>query len=196
MRFGEAPTGRLSSIAAMLERRASPSRRLARKGAIYLLTMIFWGLWTYLVMPILSLVLWFLGFQLFTRQMTELGGYTTLLYSLRDYSLVFLGIVLALLLWILWNVVRYGGSKDRRTVKKDEVPDVEIAQAHSMDMALLTDLRAEQCVTVDVTPSGSLVILGRVTRRQAVDRLLEGGSSDPPTATPGAQDPDSSPTSE
>lgn len=166
MRFGEAPIAEHSSLRAMLERRWYHRRRV-RQGLVYMLTVLFWGLWTYLVLPVVSLVLWFMGARLFYEQMVELGGYESLIRSLGAYSAVFLAIVAFLLLWILWNVTRYGGHKDRRTVKAPDVSDAEVATVRMLDESLLPELRTRRRMVVDLDFQDCLVVtgIGRSGRR-------------------------------
>jgi poly-beta-1,6-N-acetyl-D-glucosamine biosynthesis protein PgaD len=37
-------------------------------------TALFWGMWLYVIMPLVSLLLWFAGVQVFVEQMLTLGG--------------------------------------------------------------------------------------------------------------------------
>jgi poly-beta-1,6-N-acetyl-D-glucosamine biosynthesis protein PgaD len=94
--------------------------------------------------------------------MTELtkGGYDGLLFSLAAYSSVVLVLVGVLVLWIVWNVVRYGGSNDRRTVKRAEVTDLEVQQAFHLDDSLLAALRNERLLRLDLDKDDCVVMMG------------------------------------
>jgi poly-beta-1,6-N-acetyl-D-glucosamine biosynthesis protein PgaD len=146
MLSGEAPIAESSTVTAMLERQWSRRRPLPT-GLLSLLTVLFWGVWLYLVLPLVSLLLWALGVRVFIEQIRQ-GGYEGLLGSLVAYSSVLLVLVSLLAIWIAWNVVRYGGSSDRRTVKRAEVTDAEIRETFRLDDRLLSALRAERLVRV------------------------------------------------
>jgi biofilm PGA synthesis N-glycosyltransferase PgaC len=81
--------------------------------AEWLLTLIFWGLWVYLVSPLLSLLLWFLGISLFVDRMIRLGGYQSLAQQLGHYSATLLALWALMTAWVWWNQHRYG-RHDRR----------------------------------------------------------------------------------
>lgn len=156
MPSGEAPIAESSTVDALLARHWS-HRRPVPTGILALLTVLFWAAWLYLVLPLVSLLLWALGVRVFLEQFRQ-GGYEGLLASLAAYSSVLLVIVGVLAFWIVWNVVRYGGSSDRRTVKRAEVPDWVVRGTFHLDEKLLSRLRAERLVRVDFGGEGVVVI--------------------------------------
>ena len=156
MRSGEAPIVEASGIEAMLARQWSWRRPLPA-GLVSALTLLFWGVWLYLVLPLVSLVLWFFGVRFFILEIAE-GGYEGLRDSLLAYSSVLLVLVGLLALWIAWNVTRYGGEKDRRTAKREEVKDAEVRKAFHLDESLLSTLRGERLVRVDLDGDGVVVM--------------------------------------
>lgn len=173
MPTGEAPIAEASTVTALLERQWSRRRPLPT-GLLSLLTMLFWGVWLYLVLPLLSLLLWALGVRFFMKQIAQ-SGYEGLASSLIAYSSVLLVLVGLLALWIGWNVVRYGGGSDRRTVKRAEVTDAEVRQAFRLDDSLLSELRGERFVRVDLDGDGVVVITNG--RPQAASPAIEAGSA-------------------
>ena len=156
MQSGEAPIVEASSIDALLARQWSRRRPLPT-GILSALTLLFWGVWLYLVLPLVSLLLWVFGVRFVIREIAE-GGYEGLRSSMVAYSSVLLGLVGLLALWIAWNVVRYGGDKDRRTVKRGEVGDGEVRKAFQLDESLLSALRGERFVRVDLDGDGVVVM--------------------------------------
>jgi biofilm PGA synthesis protein PgaD len=156
MASGEAPIAESSTVTALLERQWSRRRPLPT-GLLSLLTMLFWGVWLYLVLPLVSLLLWALGVRFFMQQIAR-GAYEGLLASLVAYSSVLLVMVGLLALWIAWNVVRYGGGSDRRAVKRAEVTDEEVREAFRLDDSLLSELRAERLVRADLDGDDVVVI--------------------------------------
>jgi len=84
------------------------SRARAQRIAEVTITALFWAAWLYLVMPLLSLLLWFAGIHLFVEEMIVRGGYEALRGELLHYGFVILGILLVISLWVIWNHQRYG----------------------------------------------------------------------------------------
>lgn len=172
MPSGEAPIAEASTIDALRARRWS-HRRPVPNGLLSVLTVLFWGLWLYLVLPLVSLLLWALGLRLFVRELTR-GSYEGLLTSLIAYSSVLLVFVGLLALWITWNVARYGGRNDRRSRKREEVTDREIQEAFRLDDSLLSILRDERVVRLDLDPDDCVVITA-APRPRAVDPASDRG---------------------
>jgi biofilm PGA synthesis protein PgaD len=173
MRSGEAPTAETSTVEALLARHWS-HRRPVPSGVLALLTVLFWGVWLYLVLPLVSLLLWALGVRFFIEQMRQ-GGYEALLASLVAYSSVLLVLVGVLALWIAWNVARYGGRSDRRTVRREAVTDAEVRQAFHLEDGLLPMLRRERLLRVDLDGDHGVVVIAD-GQRQVATLAAEPGS--------------------
>jgi biofilm PGA synthesis protein PgaD len=78
------------------------------------LTALFWVLWIFLWMPLITLVAWLFFGQRFQLYMFELDGYKTFMGLLAVYCLV-IGIMGgALLLWAVYNHLRFRGIDRRR----------------------------------------------------------------------------------
>jgi len=169
MRSGEVPIAEVSSVEAMVARQWSRKRPLPT-GVASALTLLFWGVWLYLVLPLVSLVLWVFGVRFFIREIAE-GGYEALRASLLAYSSVLLVLVGLLALWIAWNVVRYGGDKDRRTAKKEEAADVDVREAFQLDESLLSALRGERLVRIALDGGGVVVMMKTAPPREPVPAL-------------------------
>ena len=101
--------------------------------------------------------------------------------------MVLLVLVGLLAFWIAWNVVRYCGSSDRRTVKRTEVPDWVVRGKFRIDDSLLSVLRARRLVRVDF--EGDDVVLIADARHPAVRPATPPTSVIPegPDAGPGPQ---------
>lgn len=103
-------------------------RWCAARGVELLVTFLFWGLWAYLVSPLLSLVLWYAGIYLFVDRMIRLGGYQILAEQLVRYSVALVAMWALLTAWVLWNQWRYGRN-DRRTLAPAQVSPAQLAEA-------------------------------------------------------------------
>ena len=175
MPSGAALIAETSTVDALLARHWS-HRRPVPTGFFALLTVFFWAGWIYLVLPLVSVLLWAFGVRFFMEQIRQ-GGFEGLLASLIAYSTVLLVIVSLLAFWIAWNVVRYGGDSDRRTVKREEVPDWVVRGAFRLEDSLLTVLRDKRLVRVDFDGDGVVVIAD--ARPRAVSPAMEGGEAGP-----------------
>jgi biofilm PGA synthesis N-glycosyltransferase PgaC len=130
------------------------SRRVFELG----LTMVFWGLWAYLVAPMLSLLLWFAGIYLFADRMITLGGYEVFARQLGTYSAVVAAMCMALLGWVLWNQKRYGGPRNRRTVHPRHLSESEVSRAMALSPASVGALRRSQTIALHFDEAGHPVI--------------------------------------
>lgn len=119
----------------------------SQRAAVLMLTIIFWGLWSYLVTPLVSLALWFAGIYLFVDRMITMGGYQMFAEQLVLYgSLVFV-MSFVLTVWVLWNQMRYGRN-ERRTVPPAHVSEAQIATATNLSPALVGALRAAKDIAL------------------------------------------------
>lgn len=89
------------------------SRAGARQITEVTITALFWAAWLYLIMPLLSLLLWFAGIHFFVEEMIERGGYEALLGELLHYGLVVLGMSAVIFVWVSWNRQHYGNHNLR-----------------------------------------------------------------------------------
>lgn len=94
-----------------LYRRQKPSKW--RHATEFTVTTLFWLAWLYLVMPLVSLMLWALGVQLFMDEMLVRGGYEALIGELANYSLVILSMLVMTTIWVYWNLRHYGRHEKR-----------------------------------------------------------------------------------
>ena len=81
-----------------------------------LLTVLFWGFWIYLWLPVISLIAWLFGFHILYVHMVELGGFDGLIHQLDTFSI---GIALlsgSLAFWSFYNLKRYGKYNRRNKV--------------------------------------------------------------------------------
>lgn len=127
-----------------------PPRRPGEIGLLAFLTVLFWGLWIHLVLPLVGLVLWWLGIERLFEEVLVVG-YTDLSQTLLSYTGIFLVMVSLFGLWVLWNVVCYGGSVH----PDDKLPRVarsEVRQVFALSHTDLATLRSARVVHVDLDP--------------------------------------------
>lgn len=120
-----------------------PIMVFSRRVAELVITVVFWGLWAYLVTPLLSLLLWYIGISLFVDRMITLGGYEAFAGQLVNYGSVVFVMWLTLTLWVVWNLKRYG-RRNRRTVPPLPVTRAEMAEAMKLTPETLRRLNTSR----------------------------------------------------
>ena len=160
MRPGRVPTveGRpIESVRHPWHRRFPPRRGPAEVGLFAFLTLFAWGLWIYLVLPLLGLLLWWLGIERIVEEVLSVR-YDHLAQTLLSYTGVFLVMASLLGLWVLWNLLCYGG-----TVRRDELPPrvapPELAEALELGRRELAALRDGRVVWVDLDADDRVRVL-------------------------------------
>lgn len=151
MRPGRAPIvdgERMETVRQPWHRRWPPRRGPAEIGLVAFLTVFCWGLWIHLVLPLAGLVLWWLGIERLVDEVFTVH-YDDLSQTLLSYTGVFLVIASLFGLWVLWNVVCYGGTV-RPDAKLPRVGIAEVRTAFGLDQADLDTLRRSRVVHVDL----------------------------------------------
>lgn len=130
---------------------------LSRRAAELVMTVVFWGLWIYLVTPLLSLVLWYGGIKLFVDQMITLGGYQAFADQLVNYGAAIFVMWLLLTLWVIWNMRRYG-QRNRRTVLPAHVQKAQMAETLNLSLETMRRLHASRVTYLHFDDKGCPVI--------------------------------------
>jgi biofilm PGA synthesis protein PgaD len=157
MLSGAARIGESSTIAEL--RRRGARAKPVPAGMLGALTVACWAVWIYLVLPLVSLFLWVSGVKIFVRE-NPAGSYRALAQTLLSYSSVLVVLVGLLAIWIFWNVARYAGKLDRRTVKRPEVTSLEVSRRFRLDDSIGQPLRAARAIRVDLDRDGCVMVLG------------------------------------
>lgn len=87
-----------------------------RKIAELSFTSLMWGVWLYLFLPLLNLILWLMGIRYFYIEVIELAGYKGLMNLLLKTGWVILGVFLILRLWGYYNYWRFGKKERRKSL--------------------------------------------------------------------------------
>lgn len=133
------------------------SRARAQWIAEVTITALFWAAWLYLVMPLLSLLLWFAGIHLFVEEMIVRGGYEALRGELLHYGIVILGMFVVISLWVIWNRQHYG-RHNLRTRQPPAVGLDELAQHVGLSPQSLRRLQSRRSLLVTFDEQDRLVI--------------------------------------
>jgi biofilm PGA synthesis protein PgaD len=119
-----------------------------------LLTLIFWGFWFYLWLPLISILAWAFGFHILYSHIVALGGFEGFLKQLHVF---FGGIFFAsgiLALWSLYNLKRYGAYNRRTEVFTTDHEALEKFFSLSSDQ--LRTMHQAKRLTVSFSEDGSI----------------------------------------
>lgn len=125
------------------------SLRAHHKVTYFSLTFIFWGFIAYLWQPLVSLIAWLFGFQLFYEHMIELGGYQAFIDSLKLDFQIIAAICITLIVWAKVNQWRFRG-KCRRTLSR-RVRQDEVAEYFKVEPSSLHELIQQKNVTLQIS---------------------------------------------
>ena len=125
----------------------TPSLQSLRQRYAYaFLTLIFWVLWFYLWIPVISLVAWLLGIKVFYREMIVLEGLQGLVDLLGWYGLTIAVIAVCYTGWALYNQFRFRGRNRRH--EQPEVEPLEVANSFDIEPALILPLQEAKRILI------------------------------------------------
>jgi len=88
------------------------------------LTFLFWVVWFYLWIPIVTLVGWWFQVETMQHEMVTLGGFQAFLDALPGFLFVTACLTGTLTVWALYNFIRFKGQDRRKplpTVQKEDL---------------------------------------------------------------------------
>ncbi len=81
-------------------------------------TGLVWGIWAYLLLPIINIIMWLLGFKYFHFSVIEQLGYVELQGMLVKMGWTVLVVFIILRVWGYYNYYRFGRRNQRSGVPK------------------------------------------------------------------------------
>lgn len=138
-----------------------------------LVTFIFWTIWLYLWLPLISLLAWFIGIRLFHDEMIAQRGYEGFFNLVGWYSLVVLIIGGALLGWGGYNLYRFRGKERRKSTGSSDKN--EIAEQFAVDVDQLQKWHRAKQLTIHHTEEGHIEQVHVHRHLIAVERERAGG---------------------
>lgn len=84
-------------------------------------TGLVWGIWAYLLLPIINIIIWLLGFKYFHFSVIEQVGYIELQDMLGQLGWTVLVVFIILRMWGYYNYHRFGKRN-----KRSEVPRLTV----------------------------------------------------------------------
>jgi biofilm PGA synthesis protein PgaD len=136
-----------------------------------LFTFIFWLLWFYLWIPILTFIAWVVSIDMVYLQMYKLGG-------LRDVAndLVFIisGVVAlggTLIIWASYNYIRFKGE-DRRKASAP-VNNDQLADAFDVDVTMLPHWQVSKALSIEFDGEGRIINVSDICLTVYQDDLIK-----------------------
>jgi biofilm PGA synthesis protein PgaD len=118
------------------------------------ITFIFWMLYIYLWLPLITLVAWWVGAKFFNLHIIQLSGYSGLMEKLGLYAAIILAISAILIGWAKIEHLRF---KDKPRRKGSVAVTVaEVAKKYNLQENQLTQLRLEKSVVVHFSDKGAI----------------------------------------
>jgi poly-beta-1,6-N-acetyl-D-glucosamine biosynthesis protein PgaD len=118
-----------------------------QRAAEFTVTTLFWLAWLYLIMPLVSLLLWIAGFQLFVDEMIIRGGLQALIEDLLRYGLVVLSMLIVTVVWVTWNLRHYGGH-NKRTHQPPPVSLEELAADSGLAISSIHEIQSARSILI------------------------------------------------
>jgi biofilm PGA synthesis protein PgaD len=117
-------------------------------------TFVFWVLYVYLWLPLLTLAAWWIGAKLFDYHMIQLQGYAGLIDKLSLYSSIIVIISVILIGWAEINRMRFKGQLRRMDVL--DVTVGEVARKYNLQEQHLAELRQKKSMKVHFSDNGAI----------------------------------------
>ena len=118
------------------------------------LTAAMWGIYLYLWLPLVSLVAWLFGIQLFYHELIEAGGYLELLDKVALYATVIPAIFVVIISWSVSNQRRFRGQERRNEVS--EISPAEMTAFFDVTTGEFERLRAASRIVIAIDENGRI----------------------------------------
>jgi len=123
-----------------------------------LLTVAFWVLYVYVLLPIFTLVLWVFGVRTIYDEIFGLKGYMALIDILKNGGLITIAILAILAGWAFYNYRLFMSRGERRSSRVSISNDREISRLLSVDLDGLESIRQLHRLTVKIDGEHYLVV--------------------------------------
>ena len=124
----------------------SPFRYLI-EGSI---TLFLWSVWVYWILPVLTVILWFFGVELFHSIFITQAGYIEFIGILKAGGLVVLIISLIMLSWVYYNYFWFLRRGERRNKSVLISLDKDVAEMFNVNIDLLKRAKIQHKIEVDL----------------------------------------------
>lgn len=100
------------------------------------LTIVLWTSYVYLLLPLATLLAWYLGYTAVYEEMVMRRGWEALIELIGFYGIIVLVMGLVQVGWASINWARFSGKRDRRRLRERRV-NMDIGQKFMMDTSEL-----------------------------------------------------------
>jgi len=114
-----------------------------RKGAEAAFTVLMWGIWSYLLLPILNLILWLIGIRIFYLELVAGSAYPEFLALARNAGWIVFTIFVILRCWGLYNYWKFG-KVNRRTSVSSDFGERQLSEHFQVSSEIVRDLRTQK----------------------------------------------------
>lgn len=118
------------------------------------LTALAWLIWLYLFLPLVSVLAWWFGVDLFAQFILDPEDSAHLLTLLRYFGVVIVAAVV-IVAWSTYNLRRFGGLDRRKNIPP--VSDAELCERFNTNQETLERLRTGRRLVLELDPEGQLV---------------------------------------
>jgi len=132
------------------------------------LTALAWLIWLYLFLPLLSLLAWWFGVDLFAKFILRPEDTAHLFTLLRYFGVVIIATVI-IIAWSTYNLKRFGGL-DRRKMTPP-VSDADLCARFNIPQELLENLRTGRNLVLELDDLGQIESAGSADSCASSHRL-------------------------
>jgi len=97
---------------------------LRQRFASSILTVLFWVFWIYLWLPLVSLLAWLFGIDLFYDQLIVQSNHDDLFHIVSWYLFIILIITASLISWSAYNLFRFRNKNRRRSTAQVALSEI------------------------------------------------------------------------
>jgi biofilm PGA synthesis protein PgaD len=120
-------------------------------------TAVFWTFYLYLMLPLATLIAWYVGFTVVYEEMLMRRGWESLLNLLGVYAIVVLVIGAFQVGWAVMNLLRFRGKRDRRRFNERFV-DMNVAEMFLADTTEYPSWKMAKRLVVSHHPTLSKIV--------------------------------------
>ena len=151
---GSAPTGGFVKNNFIIDTPKLQTLRLKYTSA--LITLIFWIIWFYLWVPLITLAGWWFQLKFFQQEMLVVDGLDAFLDVLPVFIAITLALNSTLAIWALYNFIRFKGMDRRKGLPP--VQNNDLLQLWAISEASLTDVQNNKVSTIIISEDGSIAV--------------------------------------
>lgn len=123
------------------------------------LTFLFWVLWIYLWLPLVSLFAWWVGVDLFYQEMIVKGGSQAVVQMVVWFSLVVLLSGVTFLGWAAYNLFRFRNKNRRKAIEAVKMADM--AKVFNVSVKQLSKYHHTKCLVIHHDKHGKIEHIGQ-----------------------------------